>query len=238
MSSSLLRLFNTTGVGAGVAPHARWGGTSVLYFALDEASGNRTALVGGMTLADNNTVGSTTGKIGNAASFVAANNEYLSVADNDLCELGTGDFTISAWLQRQSGGSSYQVALGKDDTANREYALYFKFNDAEQVTFILHGTTGGQVDSAALSLNTWYHVVVTREGSTLSLYINNGAPVTANFTGTPTTGTAAAFTIGSHGAAADFNGYVDEVAIVKGLAWDADAVAYDYNGGAGRRYPD
>ena len=46
--------------------------TGLTFYAnLDEASGNRATQVSGLTLTDNNTATSSTGKIGNAATFSA-----------------------------------------------------------------------------------------------------------------------------------------------------------------------
>ena len=87
--------------------------------------------------------------------------------------------------------------------------------------------------------DAWHHVVVTRSGASISVYVDNDTPETGTIVGTPNTG-AAAFRLGTLGTSTSFdtNAAIDEVAIVKGLAWDAAQGAYDFNAGAGRRYPD
>lgn len=217
----------------------RWLG-AVFGSHLDEASSNRTTFLSGLTLTDHNTVGSTTGVLGNAAQFVAANNEYLSVADNAALSIGGGDFTIAIWARRTSGGSSYQTVMGKDGFPSpREWALYFKFADTEEFRLILFNSgdgSVGEVSSAALSLSTWYRCVVTRAGSDLKMYINGGTPTTATVTGTPRSSSSADFTVAAPSSAGGYNGDADEPLIIK-RAWSAAEIAEDYNSGAGVEYP-
>ena len=67
----------------------------VAYWNLNETSGDRADATGnGHTLTDNNTVGYATGKINNAASFVAANSGYLSIAD----PFYYNEITICGWI--------------------------------------------------------------------------------------------------------------------------------------------
>ena len=70
----------------------------IAYWTLDEASGTRVDAHGNNDLSDNNTVTSTTGKVGDAAAFATANSEYLSRADNADLSVGNIDFTFDLWL--------------------------------------------------------------------------------------------------------------------------------------------
>jgi hypothetical protein len=70
---------------------------------MDEASGSRAdSHTNGLTLTDNNTVGSTTG-VGagqTAADFIEANSEYLSRshAGSTALDVGVGDYTVAIWV--------------------------------------------------------------------------------------------------------------------------------------------
>lgn len=232
------------GGGGGIAIHPRWTGASVVYWALDETSGNRAALAGGLTLTDHNTVGSVAGAIDLAAQFVGASSEYLDTPDNDLLHIGEGDFTIRAWIRTASGGGAYQYPLAKEDETGREWHLESVADSTIAFTFRLYdGASGivGSVASATLAADTRYYVVITRVGNDLEMTIDNGTATTGTVTGTPSTGIAAPFQLGRTGAfggAGYITGDIDELAIVKGLAWDAADVDYDFNAGAGRRFPD
>lgn len=68
------------------------------YWKLDEASGTRSDSAGSSHLTDNNTVTQSSGRVGNAGQFTAANNEYLSVADNAALSSGDVDITVAGWI--------------------------------------------------------------------------------------------------------------------------------------------
>ena len=70
------------------------------FWTLDEVSGARLDSSGnGSTLTDNNTVASTTGKIGLAAVFQAGVSEFLSRSDNAFLSAGINtSFTIDGWV--------------------------------------------------------------------------------------------------------------------------------------------
>jgi len=82
----------------------------VSWWNLDETSGVRYDAVGSNDLTDNNTVGYAGGKIGNAASFVKAQTEYLSTAYTATLDLPTA-FTYSCWFKTDSGGT-YNGLMG------------------------------------------------------------------------------------------------------------------------------
>ena len=75
----------------------------IAWLPLNETSGTRfDAHTGGYDFTDNNTVGFAAGKVGNAASFVRGNAEYLS-STNSVFDLATVDYSILGWF-RQTGG--------------------------------------------------------------------------------------------------------------------------------------
>ena len=63
---------------------------------MEETSGPRFDSHKGNHLKDNNTVGSTTGFKGRAASFVPGDQEFLSIADKASLSGGNVDFTLVA----------------------------------------------------------------------------------------------------------------------------------------------
>src|SRR3954464_8446679 len=74
--------------------------------------------VGGNTLTNGNTVTFTSGKIGNAATFVAASSQRLSHAANAALRTGDIDFTIPAWAKFASQPAN-PIVVGKDDNTSR-----------------------------------------------------------------------------------------------------------------------
>src|SRR5438876_10841799 len=81
-----------------------------VYYALSNTSD---ATGGGLTLTNHNTVTFSAGKVGNAANFVAASSQYLSRADSAAFQMGTGDFSVAAWVNFTSSANrdiiSYEI---------------------------------------------------------------------------------------------------------------------------------
>jgi hypothetical protein len=73
--------------------------------------------------------------------------------------------------------------------------------------------------SAILLINTWYHVAITREGTTWRMFINGNLEDSGTQTAYPTTNSNA-FYIGYDvtTAARTFNGHIDEFRWTKGFA--------------------
>lgn len=115
------------------------------YWAMQEASGSRADSVGSSTLADNATVTQNTGPGGglvNAAEFLVATQNYLSVASNVNIQTLGGSFTIGGWFRYAgvNGG-----ILGKA-AATADYGLRLISGN---VTFYVYDST-----NASRSLST------------------------------------------------------------------------------------
>jgi hypothetical protein len=213
----------------------------VAYWKLDEASGIRFDSVGTNHLSDNNTVGSAIGKIGNAASFVAANSEYLSSASAAL-DL-TGSYSISLWVRFTSTATS--VVIGKfNDAANRGYALRVS-SGSIQLRHTVQGVNEGglifnQVNTP-LTYNdgNWHHVVMQFEvGVGSSLYVDNTLIGTDNTTTAAISSYTQDFRIGAQDFSPQryYSGDVDEVGIWS-RALTVSGISDLYNLGSGITYP-
>lgn len=202
------------------------------YWPLDEASGTRADAHGANHLTDNNTVGSATGKIGNAALFVAANSENLSHADNASLSLGDEDFTVAAWIHTPPTIPGIGIIWDKGGQA-------LGYITSDNAGCIVFSTGGGDQFSGALSIvgNTWYYVICSFEAATNTKRIwINGTEWTAG--GSPPTDNANDFRIGSYstGTAFYYDGIIDEVGFWKRLLTTQEKTDL-YNGGAGLTYP-
>lgn len=162
-------------------------------------------------------------KFGTGAATFDGNGDYLTIPDNALLEVGSGDFTIEAWVYITSstgfksfvskllGFGPYLLAVN-----GTTFVYYLSSNGTSWD--VASGVSGGTV-----SINTWTHLALVRNGSTVTPYLNGTA-------GTSTTTTATlidnshAFLIGAdQGTPAGnyvdfFNGRVDELRFTKGVA--------------------
>lgn len=208
----------------------------VSYWNLDEVSGARADSHGTNTLTDNNTVGSATAVAGAmhnvAASFVAANTEWLSVADNaSLDHSTTPGFTLGFWSKLMAG-TDY-VFIDKDDNAaQREWLLngtvFYHFDQAGGFKF---------VNTAIPQDGTWHMTLIWWDSVDTKLHcqVDNGLVVDELDTLANLAHKTSPFRIGV-AVGGYTNGVVDEVAIWH-RALTSDERTELYNAGAGKFYP-
>jgi len=141
---------------------------------------------------------------------------YLNCGSNALFSFGTGNFTVEGWMYLTTMGV-YNTLFSNGTAVAGAVGLYTlgtnnKLSFAEYYGTDVNGST-------TLSINTWYHVAVTRSGSTVRLFLNGNienSNASDSFNNTTNN-----LVIGSAwGTAADgrMNGYISNFRIVKGTA--------------------
>jgi len=153
-------------------------------------------------------------------SGVFNGSSYLSVNSTSALEFGTGPFTIEFWvLCTGSPGYGYYI-LSKEGAI--PWSVFW------QGTNIQFNTAGGSASLQSVSnitINTWYHVAIVREGTGTNqtkIYLNGAGP-----TGTPSSSTGIGTIPGNFtstdvmyigGGSPYFNGNISNLRIVKGVA--------------------
>lgn len=167
-----------------------------------DSSGNGLtgAYFGGVVLV----AGALTGDSDKAYDFNGTNG-YVTVLDNNL--LDDGDvFSLEAWI--------YHSAASKGQILSKGMGAY-DFEAHENGYLRLNKDTTNQIaiSSSVMSLNTWYHVMATKNGSDVHLYIN-GVDVTGAVTNFALVSTTTDLNIGrGYSGISYFSGSIDEVAI-------------------------
>jgi hypothetical protein len=172
----------------------------------DSAGGNDGILVGGPT--------PIAGQIRTALSFDNVD-DYVVVSNSPAFGL-TGDITLAAWVKRENL-SQYGAILAKTDGAN-SWDFDFYFDDGPSLLTLYSDSTSPQsVRSTGELLDTeWHHVAVTRNGSTVTFYIDGvdagSAAMSGGFANNPLS-----LRIGTDGPAwssgSMFGGLIDDVRI-------------------------
>lgn len=235
---------------------ARWplgGGSSLLddlgwWYKMDETSGVRADSVGtGDDLVDNNTVLFTTGLIGNAARFVSANNEYLSldISPSTLWADATA-FTVSCWIYIDSGVQSNGNYFMEYRNAASAAALYLRYLAAgTTVEAGFYATNNGvrttQVNVAGDLVDTaWNHIVLYYDPFQAPggwIVANDGTPVSSAALPAPKRG-ASKVAYGSSAIPSLYQDYdLDLVGIWGDRQLTTDEITELYNGGSGVDYP-
>jgi hypothetical protein len=216
------------------------------WYALEEASGNRSdSHTTARTLTDNNTVGSATGKIGDAASFVAANTEYLSRSSDITTALGSG-FSVAFWFK--TSGAATQALFAKLGTvsSNGQFGVYIGSTGA--VVARVNSSSNNYIGRSTATGNNdgeWHLCVVTYDGSGTSagvkIYLDNAQADTGNSqagTFASISSVAANLSLGAFSAGGSpLTGDLDEAAWWNKVLSSDDRAAL-WNAGAGITYTD
>ena len=201
----------------------------VSFWKLEEQSGTRVDSFGSNSLLDNNSVGFSSGIIGNAAQFVSANSQYLSAQSNMNLAFGNTGFSISCWVYLNN--TAVQTIIGRageaGDLTDREYILRFdgavgavQNSNLFEFQVTTSGSTATSVSGGGIvniTTSTWYHVVVWHNDTADLINISvNTAAITSASHATGVRANSNTFSIGRLG---DYvptnyvNGLVDEVGL-------------------------
>ena len=210
------------------------------YYKLDESSGNRADAHGSFTLTDNNTVLSATGIINDGADFVRANNEFLSNASFGA-SVSANDWSVSAWFNFPS--VTGQTVFGLRPSSGAANLIQIETDPTTSLVRIIvrnsSNVTRKDYSNLTAAANTSNHVVLTRQGDNVELYVNgSNASTTKNTDATLVmTSTARTLYIGAELSASNVaDGVIDEVGFWNRLLTSTEVTEL-YNAGAGLAYP-
>ena len=212
----------------------------VSYWRLGEASGttaadsagtNTGSVRGGVTFG---APGALIGDSDTSMSFDGSSG-YVSVANNANLNL-TGDLTVEAWARPSALDGVTRAVVHKGGTGGYptyQYRIGLTSGNLWRGTVYV-GSNNLTVSSPGIASTLgWTHLVMTRSGSTLKLYLNGTAVATATASGTLNTGTGT-LAIGRTGSVSVdyFKGSIDDVAVYP-KALSAATVADHYRVGTG-----
>jgi hypothetical protein len=183
----------------------------IRYYKFDETSGTNALnsvnnLYNGTLI--NNVILNREGKINKGFLFNHSASSYVNLSTTGILT-GASPLTLSSWVNVTGNGDTgtYKriVGYGQHATGNKEITSYY-YNDK------IGCNTYNEDLSATISLNQWYHVICTYDGTNMSLYINGQLNATKTFTLNIVLGN---FRIGTNPTSGNeyFQGIIDEVAI-------------------------
>lgn len=153
-------------------------------------------------------------KFGTGSMLFNGTTDYLILRPNSFFNLGTGDFTVEAWIFQ---------------TATNTYPSLLEIGShqlTDSILFILN-EAGPRVYSGAFysignsySLNTWNHIAFTRQSGVLKTFVNGASNAGVSFTNNITnqTSVSIAYPVSLGGSGYFFPGYIDDLRITKGVA--------------------
>ena len=147
---------------------------------------------------------------GGYSAYFDGTGDYLHIADNAAFNFGSGDSTIEMWV--------YPLGTGTFNLITRGTSGYSGFILSS--TGFLESTDGASwavniTFSTAITANSWQHVAVVRNGSTITVYRNGASIGTSSISGSVVS-SAQSLTIGQRAGQSNFSGYMTDLRIVKG----------------------
>jgi hypothetical protein len=214
--------------------------TSGLVIALD--AGNLVSYSGAGTTWRDLTTDGNNGTLINGPAFNSSDggsivfdgtNDYVNIGVNKSCNRFTGDFAVSVWVNRTNAGVQWGNIIGDYFTNNTQNALEWQLMISNTAQLFVYNVTNGYVVNpiaSGFNAGTWINVVLTRIGSTLSLYANSN--FITSVTNTTTFGSATGnLNIGVDGnnSAEPLTGKIANVMIYKNKGLTLSEVSQNYN---------
>ncbi|MBP9109195.1 MAG: VCBS repeat-containing protein [Pyrinomonadaceae bacterium] len=137
------------------------------------ADGNGNDIQGGQTATLGNGATFSTGKVGQAFTLDGVN-DYAMVPASSNWAFGTTDFTIEFWMLNSANDDHRPIVNNRKTPASENMWAVEIYPVANRVEF----HTGYSILLTAndlLTSSSWNHVAVTRNGTTLTIYINGVA---------------------------------------------------------------
>ena len=150
-----------------------------------------------------------------------ANNytNYLTTPDNASFQMGTGDFTIEAWIYLISKPKGVAAIISSGSSNYNANGGYFVVDSSNRIQF---GIPGAAISGGTISTGQWYHVAGTRSGTTTRIFINGTLEATGTGDSNNYNFSKDNLLIGRDGwdgsGSQGFHGYIDDVRITKGVA--------------------
>lgn len=221
---------------------ALWSDTLYACYPLSESDGTTRAntIAGHATdLTDHGTVTQVSGTVGNAASFVSASNQWLQ-GTTWITTITGSSYTVAFWIKPSSLASPNKMLVFEgSSTSAGQYHFFMILNDNGSINISTGAGNGCNFNpSTGIVANTVYHLMLTHDGTTCTLYKNNVSAGT-DTNGFGNNSTAGAFKLGCAASSGStctgerYNGYMDEVMFFNSALGSSDRSTV-YNSGSGQ----
>jgi hypothetical protein len=133
---------------------------------------------------------------------------------------GTGDFTIEFWVYFNTVSSDQTIVSNLTSVSSVNPHIYLLGSGS---TIRYYTNSADRIVGSAVSINTWYHVAVSRTAGSTRLFIN-GTQSGSTYTDSNNYGTSAPLGVGTYYSAgapvssATLNGYISDLRITRGHA--------------------
>jgi hypothetical protein len=168
-----------------------------------------------VTTVGNSKISTTLSRCNEGSISFDGNGDYLTIPSSSDFAFGTGDFTVEAWVY-PTGTTGYKAIFSTRSAVITTPSSFIVGLNTGNTSAFWYANGFLLVNARNISLGTWAHVAVSRQGTTLRLFID-GVLVSSAFNNDNLTST-----LGTVGANADgsepFIGNIDNLKITKNTA--------------------
>ncbi len=160
-----------TGLPAGVS--ATWASNTITISGTPSASGTfnySIPLTGGCGSLNATGTITVSGSSAGAALNFDGINDFVAINNSAVGNFGTSNYSIEFWVKKTASGR-YPV-ISKRTTCNNEVFWQVTINSSNFVEFEEGINYHSLTSTSTITLNTWTHIAVVRQGTNKSIYIN------------------------------------------------------------------
>ena len=164
----------------------------------------------GITALGNAQIDTAQSKFGGASALFDGTDDLIKTS---IAETFSGDFTAECWFRPANTTTAYRALICLGDWTGT--GVPYNLGQYGTNLFVAYYGVGNDIitSTAPIAANTWYHVALVRNGTTITLYLD-GTSVGTKSNRSETLGNALGYSIGNlSGLSDDFNGHIDEVRI-------------------------
>ena len=157
-----------------------------------------------------------TKKFGTGSMYFDGSGDVISLLSSDMLTIGTGDFTVEAWINPGSQPGAYGTIVGAAAAGGMVLTLRGA-GTSSGIGLNPYGSGDIFNYSYTFTQGTWVHIAVTRLGTSLRIFIN-GTQLSSTVTNSTNWGAITRIGAIDSGGSQNFLGYIDDLRITKGVA--------------------
>ena len=191
---------------------------SSLYLPFDSDLNDDSSNASTGTASGGAAISSTQSKFGGSSLYLDGSNDYVTY---DNLALGTDDFTIEAFIYDTKGSAYREIVNNYHSSANGGWLLRLSSTGTGRLSFSWRASNSWQSISAStnvISQNTWHHIAAVRSSDTLTLYVDGTSVASGSVSSLDAIDAAIQLGSYSSGSGQWFQGYIDDLRIIKGTA--------------------
>jgi hypothetical protein len=207
---------SSTSITVPTTPLAPSGGTTLLVNGMNAGAYDATA-INDMETVGNAQVSTAVSKFGGSSMYFDGTGDYLLTPSNPAYGLASSNFTIEAWVYVTSSSEPYQPVV-KAVGSGSNNLMFIDYSGGS--TGVLSSQSGGTAATrSGVTLNTWHHLAVVRNGTSVTCYVNGVGGTSQTID--PGSSGSVSLLVGYDGGTSParyFNGYIDDLRVTRGVA--------------------